>query len=330
MQRDQIETYAREIAEQLGESEEGPLRQIELLLEHAGEEFVKSMMEETLKVESGEGLKTEDGKRRRTKGGVFFYITKGKLSTEIRQIIYPNLGQGNKPKQIEWAERLEHLNELAQQEAGKAHSVAITIQGLPMSVKKVDNSVILALSSQPNNQNLAKGIPIPPAQDSPFMVYMGLRQWEAVEESLAKNKNDRLIVEGECCLDSESGTIAVLARTVTTRMTVKSKTREAQPAKPAAQPQEKSKPAGKPAKNNQQAKPQPAPVAQPQPVVAVVEDPIPTTTREKLEQLYSAAETLRDRIQSMESKGQPGVAMTRKLLQSTELQIEALKKQSNK
>lgn len=332
MPRDQIQAYARELAATLGESEEGPLRQIELLLEHAGEEFVKTAMEETLRLEAGEGLKTEDGQRRRTKGGVFFYITKGKLPPEIRQIVFP--GYGQRSKQIDWSERMEHINALVQQEAGKVNSATISLQGVPTSVTKFHNSVILALAGRPNLSNLAKGIPTPEEEDSRYIVYMASRQWEAVQESLANNKNDRLIVEGECHFDRESGSIAILARSVTTRMMVKNATDAEKPAKPKQQAkppqQEKAKPAGKPAKNtNDQVKAPKAAAPKPEPV-PVIEDSVPTTVREKLEQLYSAAETLRERVQTMESKGQPGVAMTRKLLQNTEQQIEALKKQFNK
>jgi hypothetical protein len=46
----------------------------------------------------------------------------------------------------------------------------------------------------------------------------------------------------------------------------------------------------------------------------------------KLQQLEQAAATLRERVANMEAKKQPGVAMTKKLLESTEKQIEALKR----
>ena len=54
---------------------------------------------------------------------------------------------------------------------------------------------------------------------------------------------------------------------------------------------------------------------------------MPADVARKLSQLQEAANTLRSRITDMESKGQPGVAMTRKLLQNTEKQIEALQSQ---
>ena len=53
---------------------------------------------------------------------------------------------------------------------------------------------------------------------------------------------------------------------------------------------------------------------------------VPPEVGDKLRQLYSAAETLRERVATMESKGQAGVAMTKKLLRTTEKQIEALER----
>jgi len=152
---------------------------------------------------------------------------------------------------------------------------------------------------------------------------MGLRQWEAVEESLAKSKSDRLIVEGGLHFDQETGTLAIFARSVTTRNMAKIARKEAQPRQDT------------PAKGNNKKAPKKQAEAEKSapslaPVQPAVDESVPMGMREKLTQLYSAADTLRERIQSMEKKGQPGVAMTKKLLQTTEAQIEALEKQFGK
>jgi hypothetical protein len=322
MEPEKIQAYALEVATELGETEEGPLRQITLLVEHAGEEFVKAALEETRKIEEGEGIKTEDGLRRRTKGGVFFYITKGKLSPEVRQIVYPTFGI-LKNKALEWEERGSHIAEMLEQPAGDSSFLNITIHGTPGHVIKYYNTVMVSLSNRPSAINLAKGIPQPPEEDSRYIVYMGLRQWEAVEESLAKSKNDRLIVEGGLHFDKETGTLAIFARSVTTRNMAKNARKEAQPRQEAP-----AKGKDKKAPRKQAESERPAPSLAPVPPDP--EENVPMGMREKLTQLYSAAETLRERIQSMEKKGQAGVAMTKKLLQTTEAQIEALEKQFGK
>jgi len=54
-----------------------------------GIDFVQETLTETQTIETEGGMKTNDGKRRRTAGGVFFYIVKPKLSPEQRAIIFP-------------------------------------------------------------------------------------------------------------------------------------------------------------------------------------------------------------------------------------------------
>ena len=57
---------------------------------------------------------------------------------------------------------------------------------------------------------------------------------------------------------------------------------------------------------------------------------LPEETANKLRQLYSAADKLRQKIDNTEDKGQSsGVGMTRRLLEQTEKQISALVKQYN-
>ena len=66
----EIKDYAKEVAEALGETDEQPISQIEMLIERLGRDFVQQHLEETQKIEADGGLKTDDNKRRRTMGGV--------------------------------------------------------------------------------------------------------------------------------------------------------------------------------------------------------------------------------------------------------------------
>ncbi|MEO1290910.1 MAG: hypothetical protein AAFV93_24500 [Chloroflexota bacterium] len=104
MTPEEIKTATDEFAKALGEKDEKPVGQIALMVEHLGKEWVQARIDETNKIEEGEGLKTDDGKRRRTKGGVFFYLSKGKMEDEVRAKIFPNFG--SKGKVVEWEERL--------------------------------------------------------------------------------------------------------------------------------------------------------------------------------------------------------------------------------
>ena len=89
MSEQKTEARAQELARTLGETKRGIIRKIELLIELMGEEFVEAVFEETLQVEAEGGLMTNAGDRRRTFGGVFFFLAKSKLDAETLERIFP-------------------------------------------------------------------------------------------------------------------------------------------------------------------------------------------------------------------------------------------------
>ena len=326
MQPDEIKAYVAEVAEKLGETEEKPVNQIALLVEHAGKEFVEEHLAETLKIEENGGMMTDDKKRRRTKGGVFFYIIKGKLDAEIRGKIFPGYGQ-SMGKSVAWEERQEYMQPLIDGgEHGEMRYVIMTLHGRPGKVHIEDNSVMTTIAHTHGQIPLPRGVPHPPQEETLYTVYMPRKSWDEIEESLKKYKNDRLVVEGTIFYDKETETIAIMATRVSTKRMDKAAKREEQKSKPGSDkkaPESDVKKASKSSKPTKTAKPMP----QPKPQVQVdIPDGTPPDAADKLRQLHSAAETLRERIAAMEEKGQAGVAMTKKLLRNTEKQIEALEK----
>mgnify|MGYP001023464877 CR=1 FL=1 len=109
MEAEDMREKAKEIAAKLSETDSYPIHQIELILKHLGLEFAQATLEETLKIEAEGGLTIQDETRRRTPGGVFFYLAKGKMDPSLRQMIFPNYGQAVKGAVIEWENR-EELN----------------------------------------------------------------------------------------------------------------------------------------------------------------------------------------------------------------------------
>jgi hypothetical protein len=338
MQPEEIKAYAEEVAKKLGETEKKPLEQIELLLQHAGKEFVDANVAESFKIEEEGGMFTEDKKRRRTVGGIFFYIAKGKLEPEMRGNIFPGYGQ-NKPvgKVVAWDERLDYVKPLLEGgEHGEMRFVTVTLQGRPGKVVIEDNSVMTTIAHSHSQTPLPRGVPHPPADTTLYTVYMAHKQYETVIESLEKYKNDWMLVEGTLFYDKETATMTVLATRVSTKRMDKMTKRDGEEeepkkeAKPARAPKDDAKRQPKQMKGTPPPKPlKPMkPIPQPKPQIEVsVPAGTPPDVAEKLRQLYSAAETLRERIATMEEKGQSGVAMTKKLLMNTERQIEALEKQ---
>lgn len=81
------------VIETLEETDDVPLRQIEAMARLCGTFFVEALVDEALDIEASEGLLTTDGERRRTKGGVFFYLARYRMSPDVRRVIFNRKGK---------------------------------------------------------------------------------------------------------------------------------------------------------------------------------------------------------------------------------------------
>lgn len=68
------ETLVQTIARKLGETEDGPIAQIRRIVERAGPERVVQLVKDSVAIHRRDGLLVHNGSRRRTLGGVFFYL----------------------------------------------------------------------------------------------------------------------------------------------------------------------------------------------------------------------------------------------------------------
>lgn len=351
---EEIHAIANEIAEKLGETESNPVRQIRLIVELCGEEFARDILKQTLEIEEQGGMKTQDGDRRRTPGGVYFYLSKGNMDTEIRPRIFPGFGQNKRGKVISWSERLEHMkplleeiqNEGSEKQPGTITFARMEVRGRPGHVEVFEDSIMMIMDYELKQVPYPRGVPQPPHDKLRYAVYLGVKPWTRVQEALEKNPKDIVIIDGLCVFDPELGVIDVLAMGATTKDLERRKQQQASgddqdadsdDEKKAEKPDKKDKkdPKAKKDKKDKQPKAkQPrgksADDAPRKPAVPEIPLPegIPESAAAKLRQLHSAAATLRQRISDMEAKGQQaGIDMTRKLLRNTEKQIEAITRQ---
>jgi hypothetical protein len=82
-----------DIVATLEETDEIPLRQIDAMARLCGLPFVEALVAEALEVEAREGIMTSDASRRRTKGGVFFYLARYRMSPDVRRLVYNRKGK---------------------------------------------------------------------------------------------------------------------------------------------------------------------------------------------------------------------------------------------
>jgi hypothetical protein len=96
------EATIQTISKALGEADEGPLAQIQAVVDALGDETSLSLLAETDRIEKAGGMERGDGKGRRSPGGVFFYLARQKLPKEQRAAIF-NDKMPREPKPPGWA-----------------------------------------------------------------------------------------------------------------------------------------------------------------------------------------------------------------------------------
>ena len=162
-QRADSKSVVKEIAQALKEKDKAPIAQIHRIVELVGEDFARENLEETLKIESEGGMMTQKGDRRRTPGGVYFYIVKGKLEPEMRHQIFPGYGQAKRGAVIEWEKRVEIMKpmlENPEHNHGRARIANVTIQGKVGHVEEIEDSIITTiLHNHENTPTYPRGVP---------------------------------------------------------------------------------------------------------------------------------------------------------------------------
>ena len=221
-----------DIAAQLSETNPVALTQIKAIVEAVGEAQARAWLTETLDIEAKGGMQTKNQKRRRTPGGVYLYLARGKLPKETRRQIFPyphkrkskGKEKQSQPPAFRWEERLDIFTEI-EPTSGEVQTVKLTLIGRPG--KLIDKGqVMLTTMKSTKPPSLPKGVPKPPEQATTYIVFIAAKQWRRVAESI-KDPEDALIVEGYPFFDERLKTIAVLAQSVTTKLLQRAK-REAQ------------------------------------------------------------------------------------------------------
>lgn len=220
---------AADIAQQLNENGAEAIAQIERIVQHLGAEFAYNYLQKALDIEAKGGLVTHDKQKRRSPGGVYFFLVRGRVSPEKHDVIWPGhpypwpikMRVGPPLPPFVWDERVEILADALAHKQGEATSVKIKVVGRPGKIIERDQVVITPMAST-TPPNLPKGLPVPPSDSTVYLVYIAQKQWRKVERSI-QNPQDKLIVEGFPFHDKKLGVIAVFAQSATTVFIEKAK-----------------------------------------------------------------------------------------------------------
>ena len=237
------EAIVQDMAKILGETEEKPLKLLRGIVAGLGEEIARNFLAEAQRVEEEGGLMLPDESRRRTLGGVFFFLVKHaypprtkryirKARKAYQEALYPDTIKPKK-KKFTWPERLEALEEIGE-DIGGARSVKITLIGRPGKVVFKDTFVLTTMANM-KPPTMAKGMPAIPNVQTKYLLIISRKQWTKVATAIL-DVEDELILEGFAVYDSGIKGMAVFVTVTNTKKTLAA-TREAQRAKMLAKQQ---------------------------------------------------------------------------------------------
>jgi len=225
---------AGEIAARLGETAPEPAGLIARALRLLGAERVQAIVARALEVEAAGGMLLPDGSRRRTPGGVFFYLLRTTVGQKEWYRIFRPQTTGHAPPgaqgasdalttgqatpavatPFDWATFSVAATE-AQRERGEATTVKLTIVGKPGTVVERGDVVLVAMRSE-KAPSFPKGVPAPESPTVDYMVLVGMKQWRRVAEALAADPADKVLIEGYPTVRPDFTGITVFATSATT------------------------------------------------------------------------------------------------------------------
>ncbi len=224
-----VTSTAAQIAEQLGETDTTPRRQIWRILHTIGPERTQAFVEQTLEIEANGGMILPDSSRKRTLGGVFFRLVRDQVSEDERRTIWPyptwkERKQREKtqaapaPPQLpafQWEQADEVIAEVFKH-PGEATTVKVTLIGRPGEIVERQGVIILGMKST-TIPSLPKGLPAPPEQPTNYLIFVSQKQWKKVADAI-KNPADKLIIEGYPTMHPKFAGITVYATQMTTTL----------------------------------------------------------------------------------------------------------------
>jgi hypothetical protein len=191
-----VSQRARALAQQLGERGFNVQLQLERCLNVLGEATVDALLRETEQIEQGDGLLTKDGTRRRTRGGVFLYLARGRCTPEQRAIIFPLTNwQARNAARRATASRTTATAPAPAASSAREHVsyfypgvslVKTTLKGRPIQSTVMNGYARLLFERTEAKDSFPTGIPAPPSEPQRVTAYVGLKQWKKVADELQK------------------------------------------------------------------------------------------------------------------------------------------------
>jgi hypothetical protein len=229
-----ITTTATQIAAQLGETHAGARATIWRTVRTLGPERAQAFVAQAQEVEANGGMLIPDGSRKRTLGGIFFYLVRTQVSDAEAVAINVMWRSKHQRKKLArgkgqsepstppppplppfvWDEADPIIVEVTAN-VGEASTVKVTVIGRPSQVVERQGVIILAQRST-KAPTLPKGLPPLPSTPTNYMMFVQQKQWNKVRDAM-QDADDALIVEGYPVHEPRFAGITVYATQVTTK-----------------------------------------------------------------------------------------------------------------
>lgn len=193
----------------------------------------------TLKIEEEGGMILPKGNRRRTPGGIFFWLVKEDLTKEQIRQLFPlpkrpvdkaKRNAARKARKIRkhaellkemteaWASRADVVKDIIKsRNYGKAASIKVTMIGRPGKIIKQKGFVMTTMRGPGRSPSLPKELPDLEASKLVYLVYIGNKQWKRVARAI-RNPEDILIIEGYLGYEKALKKMVIFAQMVTTKI----------------------------------------------------------------------------------------------------------------
>lgn len=219
LQPQEAQTLIRQLASRLEETKREPLALLARIVHTLGPERAAALAEQALALYAGEGMLTAKGDRKRTAGGIFFYLAKQQATPKQQRRLQFWLGSDKprprrpmnaKPRQLaqpkaqapapalqqKQAATLSEIVTQARSEpgAGTLTTTSIKLIGRPSQVHTYGPLTSFVLTAE-RVPALPKGIPAIQT-GTQYLVLVGSKQWRRVAGELEADAEARFVIEG--------------------------------------------------------------------------------------------------------------------------------------
>lgn len=222
---------AHAIVRQLGERDRVAIECIRRIVDLIGIDRAQALVDQARRIDAKGGMVTHDGRRRRTLGGIFFFLFNQSATPDQRREILRL--QAHLKSEIELRKRLktpfvgrlgslsapvdlDDARRLARKlggSAGKTLSMKIRIVGRPGKIERRDSLVVFQMRDSVLPPKLPKVLPPLPDAPQTYVVYMAAKHWLRVAPELEKD-DCPLTIEGAAVFDPQLGKLVIYAQEV--------------------------------------------------------------------------------------------------------------------